>query len=138
MKVFRSLQTVVMLGLFSLIGCSGTDNPFPAEAHSSVSANRFKAIIDSNTPGTVILDIRTPEEYASGHIKGAVNIDFYQPDFRSKLANLDKALTYLIYCRSGNRTSVAMSLMEKYGFKRVVNLENGIIEWAQNKYTLER
>lgn len=80
-------------------------------------------------PDAVILDIRTPAEYADGHIKGAVNIDYYGSDFESRLAGLDRHAEYFVYCRSGNRSSRAMDVFSRLGFTRVKHMVNGIIEW---------
>ncbi|MCK6599511.1 MAG: rhodanese-like domain-containing protein, partial [Bdellovibrionaceae bacterium] len=61
---------------------------------------------------SVILDVRTPDEYLSGHIKGAINIDFYASDFQNQLGKLDKEKDYKVYCRSGNRSSKAVNMMK--------------------------
>ena len=80
-------------------------------------------------PDAVILDIRTPAEFAAGHIKGAVNIDYYAPDFESRLAALDRNAEYFVYCRSGNRSGLAMGVFSRLGFTRVKHLRSGIIDW---------
>jgi rhodanese-related sulfurtransferase len=90
------------------------------EADSLIEKNR-------NDSGFIILDIRTPMEYAGGAFDGAINIDFYQPDFASRIEALDKNKTYLIYCRSGNRSKAALGLMDKMGFSDVYELSEGII-----------
>ncbi|NUM60104.1 MAG: rhodanese-like domain-containing protein [Bdellovibrionaceae bacterium] len=71
---------------------------------------------------SVILDVRTPDEYLSGHIKGAINIDFYASDFQNQLGKLDKEKDYKVYCRSGNRSSKAVNMMKNIGFKNVENI----------------
>jgi rhodanese-related sulfurtransferase len=78
---------------------------------------------------TVVLDVRTQGEYASGHLENATMIDVTQSDFEQKIKALDKSKTYLVYCRSGARSSTACSIMVKNGFKNVVNLTNGISGW---------
>lgn len=80
--------------------------------------------------GVVILDVRTPEEFSQGHIQNAINIDFNnQTEFDTSLNSLDKTKTYLIYCRSGNRSGQAMKLMEAKGFTNIINLDGGIQSW---------
>ena len=72
------------------------------------------------------IDIRTPEEYNSGHIDGAINIDFYANDFAQRLEKLDnKGGAYSIYCRSGSRSGKALSTMNKLGFTNVADLLGG-------------
>lgn len=76
----------------------------------------------------VIIDVTTPAEFKSGHIEGAVNMNIFS-DFQGSVSGLDKSKTYFVYCRSGNRSRMAVSIMEKLGFKDILHLEGGIIEW---------
>lgn len=78
-----------------------------------------------------ILDVRTPEEVAEGHLANATTINFLSPDFTSQVASLNKKGTYLLYCRSGSRTRKAADTMQKMGFKHVYMLEGGIIAWKE-------
>ncbi len=100
----------------------------------SVSAAEFQSFIDEY--GTKqLIDVRTPTEYAEGHIPGAKLINIYDTDFKTKILSLplNKSFPVLVYCRSGNRSMVAARFLAEKGF-RVVNLKNGIKEWiAQNK-----
>ncbi len=83
-----------------------------------------------------ILDIRTPEEFNSGHIEGAINLDFYKEDFRDKLDQLDKDKKYLIYCRTANRSGQALEIMRDLGFTEVYNMLGGIVEWEKEGHPL--
>lgn len=85
----------------------------------------------------VILDVRTPEEFAEGHIENAVNIDFYADTFPDELDVLDRDKTYLIYCQSGGRSGSATRMMKELGFKDVYNMEGGINIWCAD-YPLVR
>ena len=79
----------------------------------------------------VILDVRTPEEVEEGYIPKARNIDFYLgPDFMAEIEKLDKNKNYYVYCRSGNRSGQACSLMNNIGIKNAYNLEGGFMNWA--------
>lgn len=69
----------------------------------------------------VILDVRTPEEYAAGHLEGAVLLDFNGGQFAAELPNLDPDAEYVVYCRSGNRAGQAVALMEKAGIENATN-----------------
>lgn len=69
----------------------------------------------------VVIDVRTPEEYSEGHLDGALNIDFYAPDFAAQIAELPKDGTYVLYCRSGSRSGQAKSIMDNMGFTDVTN-----------------
>jgi len=73
---------------------------------------------------TVIIDVRTPAEFASGHLDGAVNIDVQSPDFAAQIMELDPNGDYFVYCRSGNRSGQAIAQMNQMGFNGE-NLANG-------------
>lgn len=101
---------------------------------ATVSADAFAAAIAA--PGTVLIDVRTPAEYASGHIQGARNLDMEAADFEAKLATLDKQATYALYCRSGNRSQSAMNTMRRLGFTHVFHLGGGVGAWTASSRTL--
>ncbi|QKJ19083.1 rhodanese-like domain-containing protein [Microbacterium hominis] len=73
------------------------------------------------TPDTTIVDVRTPAEYAEGHLEGAVNIDVTASDFDARLSELDPEADYVVYCRSGNRSAQAVSRMTGAGFASVTD-----------------
>jgi phage shock protein E len=77
----------------------------------------------------VVLDIRTPKEFAAGHIRGAINLDFYAADFEQQLARLDKDKSYLLHCASGNRSTRSLPQFNKLQFKSVVHLDGGMKAW---------
>ena len=81
----------------------------------------------------VILDVRTPKEYAEGHLANATNIDFNAIDFAEKVGKLDKTKTYLVYCRSGHRSASAVEVMKTQLFQTIYNLDGGITQWTIDK-----
>ena len=85
--------------------------------------------LPTGNPDFIIIDVRTPEEYASGYIDTAVNIDYYAADFREQLAALDKDKTYLIYCRTGRRSADARDIIAELGFREVYIMSGGIVAW---------
>lgn len=83
------------------------------------------------TDAVRLLDVRTPEEFAEGHIAGAMNINVQSDDFKEvALRMLSKDSTVLVYCRSARRSMNAAKILDSLGYK-VVNLEGGIIEWRE-------
>lgn len=106
----------------------------------TVSPQEAKRIIDKNKgqANFVILDVRTPQEFQSGHIDGAINIDFYSPDFAQKLDRLDKSKVYVVYCRSGHRSARAVALMKKLGFQKVYEIQGGVLAWQSHGLPLVR
>ena len=79
--------------------------------------------------GTVVLDVRTPAEFARGHLPGAVNLDLQSADFQTRLDELDQDDRYAVYCQSGNRSAQALATMVDLGFADVAHLEGGIGAW---------
>ncbi len=80
---------------------------------------------------SVIIDVRTDDEFSTGYIKGAVNIDFYKGnEFISEIEKLEKSKAYFIYCKSGARSGQTCELMKQKGFKKVYNLKGGILGWT--------
>jgi len=100
-----------------------------ANGYENVSVTAFSKLIKQND--VQILDVRTPEEYAAGHIEGALLADYNGQSFREDaLKVLDKGKKVAIYCRSGRRSAAAAQILSKEGFK-LYNLETGIIGWTQ-------
>jgi len=87
-----------------------------------------------DNPSFVLLDIRTPAEVEAGHISGAVNLDFYSPTFEQGLEALDRDKTYLIYCRTGNRSGQSHQMMENLGFETIYDMAGGITDWIRVGY----
>ncbi len=77
----------------------------------------------------VVLDVRTAEEFAEGHIPHAVNVDVLSSAFAAKAAKLDKETSYLIHCRSGKRSQTALKQLKKLGFLKLYHLDGGIMAW---------
>jgi rhodanese-related sulfurtransferase len=133
------LLTVVILS--GVAGCSspastdgGTSSPTAGAGttsragNSPVAPEAFAALVDD--PETVVLDVRTEQEYAEGHLKGAELIDLQAADFPQRIAELDKDATYAVYCRTGRRSAAAVQLMQQSGFTEVSDLDGGITAWA--------
>jgi rhodanese-related sulfurtransferase len=87
-------------------------------------------------PKIVVVDIRTPEEFAKGHIKGAINVDVNDKSFAKKLAKLDRKKTYLMHCRSGGRSAASIPVWDRLGFKNVLHLAAGTLGWVQEEQPL--
>jgi rhodanese-related sulfurtransferase len=101
----------------------------------SDSTDKPALAVRINAEGTkLILDVRTPEEFAEGHIEGATLINFQDDNFQEQTDKLDKNIPVYVYCASGVRSDKAASILNKQGFKEVYVLEGGLKEWtSQNK-----
>jgi len=82
-------------------------------------------------PEMLILDVRTPEEYAAGHVQKALNINYYDQNFKKDAARLDRQKSYLIYCASGNRSSKAREILIQAGITNLYHLDGGIKAWQK-------
>ncbi|MFN8358048.1 MAG: thioredoxin domain-containing protein [Spirosomataceae bacterium] len=97
-------------------------------AGQTISAPAFAEKI-KQLPTAPVVDVRTPEEFAKGHIPNAVNMDWNGNGFQQQISALDKTAPVLVYCLSGGRSSSAISKMYEWGFKEVYELDGGIMKW---------
>lgn len=93
--------------------------------YQNIKAEEFLKIAE-NTTDAIILDVRTPAEVAGGKLPGSMNIDIFSRSFLANIDKLDKEKTYLVYCRSGNRSGQACNIMAGRGFTKLYNLSGGI------------
>lgn len=121
----KKLIAVIAISTFLLTACGGSG----AKVSNLNAAEFATKIADSSV---TLVDVRTPAEFASGHISGATNIDFESGHFEADINALDKAKTYAVYCRSGNRSGQATAQMVKAGFASVFNLNGGVIDWVNS------
>lgn len=108
-RIRRSFAVALAVATLTLASCGGQSASEPPAAEL-VSA------------GAVIIDVRTPEEFAAGHLDGALLIDFKNPSFDGEIAKLDTTTTYVIYCRSGNRSAQAAERMREVGIENITDL----------------
>ena len=101
----------------------------------NVTAKDFK---EKPKEGAIILDVRTPAEYQSGHVENAVLMDISQPTFVEGLKKLDKEKEYYVYCRTGRRSTNATQIMKQLGFKKVCNVEGGVLRLTSEGVKLVR
>jgi rhodanese-related sulfurtransferase len=117
-----------------LVGLTLVASPVLASCGGSSTSSDDTTTVISLVPAGKVIDVRTPEEFSEGYVKGAVNIDVSDPDFESQIASLDKDVAYSVYCRSGNRSAVAVDIMRNAGFTNVVDL--GAVEEAAQALSL--
>ncbi len=115
-----------MMSILTALGL-GTSSCARQESVTSVDANHFENAIHANS--VQLIDVRSANEYAEGHIAHAANIDALQNDFLAKAQrSLSKKKPAYVYCRSGKRSMMAANKLAKAGYK-VINLRGGILEW---------
>lgn len=118
----RRILTLLVV-MFGLVACSSSGG------QESLSPQEFQSL--TAQPGVVTLDVRTPSEFASGHLEGAINIDAQSPDFETRIGELDPEATYAVYCRTANRSKAAMETMAGAGFTNLKELDGGIVAWQR-------
>ena len=135
MSLLRLMKSFPLLLLVAAIAAScshalspatvaPTAKPTPAATASTVPLDTINVPAAKQLltrPGTLVLDVRTPAEYLTGHLLQARNLDVTATDFAQQIAQLDPSKTYVVYCRSGKRSSKAIQVMRQQGFQRVVN-----------------
>lgn len=139
------VSVVTLLAVASLGACggdSGADSPSATAAETADTADMAgarpafglvtpeQAAMLATDPAVTVLDVRTPDEFASGHLDGAVLVDFSSPTFADAIAELDPAQPYLVYCHSGNRSGQAVASMTQAGFESLWDLDGGVSAWT--------
>ena len=128
LKRRSALAAVMTMAAALLAACGGSS------AITNVDPAGFQA--QAQTAGVTVIDVRTPDEFAAGHIEGAINIDVEGDSFYDGIDALDKTKTYAVYCHSGRRSGIAASEMADAGFTSIYNLDGGIIAWGNAGYGL--
>jgi rhodanese-related sulfurtransferase len=121
---WRRLTATLALVVLAASGCAGSDSaddPGPTTQPAPTAVVDPTTARDAITDGAKVIDVRTPEEFAAGHLRGAVNADVSAPDFAERIAGLDKTARYVVYCASGNRAGTAIETMRGLGFEDLIN-----------------
>lgn len=137
-KLTCGIFTAIVLTLSGAFSACSEQKPVTVVQVVSVEEAEDMMHDDSNGRHLVVLDVRTEEEFQSGHIPGAVNIDYKSEDFKDKVSGLDKGKTYITYCRSGRRSALSSEIMNDIGFEKVYTIEGGIQAWSQYGFPVEK
>ena len=147
-KLYLSIIVAIMLITLAILVAKKSDNTSTLSKLNSMDSKLTtqqkvshlyvvefgKKISEQNV---IVVDVRTPEEFNSGHIVQSINLDFNDPDFETNLGKLDKTKSYGIYCRTGVRSGKALDAMKRSGFTDVVDLQGGIMAWVDSKMAVE-
>lgn len=119
-----STLLIIMAGIALTVACGGSK----VDGMRRLTNEQFKQ--QAAKANSVILDVRTPDEFNAGHIEGAILIDYLETEnFTKQILTLDKSKNYLLYCRTGKRSMNAANIMKEKGFKKVSDLKDGISGW---------
>lgn len=125
-----ALGTTILAGSILLVGwagAAGADAAIPLSPQEAASEIRQRG----DRTDFVLLDVRTPNEYREEHLRGAVAVDFLSGSFKREVDRLDRGKTYLVYCRTGNRSEKAVSIMKELRFPNVLHMTGGILKWKE-------
>lgn len=133
-RILLSVKAAMVCGLMVLffnsavaeeaIGIVGQEGVLHVNA---VDADR----LIKKDPTLVILDVRTAREFKEGHIKGAINLDYYDSDFKKLVSMLDPQETYLLHCKSGRRSGRSLPILQSLGFKQIIHMDHGFDGWRR-------
>jgi phage shock protein E len=122
LPLLTRLLPVLAVLLGALVACGGDDDAGGEEAGAAAAAPATPSALAPDealeviaSGDRVLLDVRTPEEYAAGHVEGAENLDASADDFADRVAGLDPDAAYVVYCQTGNRSSAAAEVMREAG-----------------------
>ncbi len=135
-NLIRVLISAVLIAVAASCGSRNTTN-IPI---NNVDVNTARDLVTQDET-VIVLDVRTPEEYAMGHIEGALNIGIAEADFSERVSKLDRDKTYIVHCSANvenGRTAKSLKIMSSLGFNELMNMEGGIAAWEQNGHPLVR
>lgn len=130
-QIFTLLACVVFLNSFAQPKQLGTDT-----IYSTITVANAKIMVDTNAGNTdfVVLDVRTPTEFANAHIADAININYYDANFSAQLNALDHNKMYLLHCAAGSRSTPTFTSMQNKNFREVYHMNQGINAWIAAGY----
>ncbi len=134
-KTVLVILTTVMMGI-SVTGCAQNKENDKNNATPTflkvISPKEFKEKMSEGK----LVDVRTVREFGAGHLKGAVNIDFYDRNHLAKFSEFDKKKPIFVYCRSGRRSNILAKELKKAGFEKIYDLQGGILAWQRSGFEM--
>jgi thioredoxin len=109
---------------FTILSCNGQTSKNITDIDPKAFSEKITA-----TPNAQIIDVRTPQEFASGHIDNAVNIDWLGDNFVANAEKLDKTKPVFVYCKTSNRSPQAAKKLKELGFATIYNMQGGLLKW---------
>lgn len=125
----RTLLLILGVAFFTL-GCAD-------KVAKQVDANEFEALM-ADDASVQIIDVRTPDEYAQGFIENSTLMNFNGPGFKTQLEGLNKNKAVAVYCHSGARSNQAFEMMKEMGFKKIYELQGGIVAWQEGNKQVQK
>ena len=124
----KTLFAFALAAMAAVTAYADSTNVTPDEAEKLLKQNKQ----------IVVLDVRTPEEFAQGHLAGAKNLDFHSDDFAKQLDALDKSKPYLVHCAAGGRSAKSMATFKKLNFQVIYHMDAGFNGWKEAGKPVEK
>ncbi|MCR5815239.1 MAG: rhodanese-like domain-containing protein [Desulfovibrio sp.] len=109
----------------------------PKVCAKDITPNEAASVIKNADDKLCVVDVRTPKEYGEGHLPSAINLNVLAPNFPQMLQTLDKSAPTLVYCRSGRRSKLAVTIMEGMGFSHILHMKDGWIAWEKSQLPID-
>lgn len=119
------MNRIAILFLIFFFSCELLSSP----ETNIISESDFIELHDSEY---TLIDVRTQDEFDSGHINSAINLDFYSDTFKNDILSLPKNKTIVLYCRTNNRSGKTATILKENGYKDILVIKGGITEWVKN------
>ena len=119
------MNRIAILSLILVFSCELLSSP----ETNIISESDFIELKDSEY---ILIDVRTQDEFDSGHINSAINLDFYSNTFKNDILSLSKNETIVLYCRTNNRSSKTATILQENGYRDILVIKGGITEWVKN------
>jgi rhodanese-related sulfurtransferase len=119
------MNRIAILFLIFIFSCELLSSP----ETNIISESDFIELHDSEY---TLIDVRTQDEFDSGHINNAINLDFYSDTFKNDILSLPKNKTIVLYCRTNNRSGKTATILKENGYKDILVIKGGITEWVKN------
>ena len=119
------MNRIAILSLILVFSCELLSSP----KTNIISESDFIELKDSEY---ILIDVRTQDEFDSGHINSAINLDFYSNTFKNDILSLPKNETIVLYCRTNNRSGKTATILKENGYKDILVIKGGITEWVKN------
>ncbi|MGY3792803.1 rhodanese-like domain-containing protein [Aquimarina sp. 433] len=121
------IKTIAIVMIFSVLFINCKDQNKDTAIVELITVEEMDSLLEMEK--VQLVDVRTPQEYADGHIEGAINIDFTDENFETLLSEVDKTKPVAVYCGRGGRSGKCSAYMKKAGFTKIYDLDGGITEW---------
>ncbi len=132
---------ILFISVVALSSCNAQDNKQKENSHQplqKVTSVEAQKLLEKDT-SIVVIDVRTPREFNAGHVASAKNINIANPNFKTNISTLkDDNKTYMVYCRTKNRSGVAVKFMLQQGFKNIYQMTDGFAGWSRNKLPIKK